>query len=155
MSGIGNTPKLALGEMAMRIHGQLSHTITEVQISPNGIKRSYELVLQLDDLLSSYKTAMSFWTYDPKTKKVVRQSYWEKMEELKQKRDGLSFNSTGDFREWSDYFHEHLALLSSCFNVIGLAPAQYKAYTDDKAEEIEANPEWGNYGVEESESTNE
>lgn len=140
-----NAPKLALGEMAMRLNDKIAIYMPDMQ-SPRGIGRVYELVRQLDDLLTAYRSLMYFKRWNPETKSVDRVEYYEKKHEIMEKIDKLSFSSPEDFPEWSECIHDYLSLLSSCYSKIGLAPAQIKINKKEMREnsiKVKPHPSWG------------
>lgn len=133
-----SSPKLALGEMAMRLHAQIAEHMPNLLVNPHGPKKIWPLIVQLDGLLISYRKSMNYFEYDPKNEKVPKTtSYYKMKAKLDDRLEKLDFNSTKDRKEWVKYFGDYLHLLSSCFNVIGLAPAEWSPGQEDSDSNLE------------------
>lgn len=128
------SPSHALGLMAIEYYNKIGHVLLECMTSPDGPRKIYPLILGLDAMLYSYRDKMHYTHWDEKQQKPVQVKYWDTIKNLNQRAEKLHFGMTKDSREWAEWFHEYLSLLSSVFNQIGLAPAKRR---DEREEEEE------------------
>lgn len=130
------SPSHALGLMAINMYGDIAKVLPKCMNSPDGAGEVYPLILGLDALLYSYRETMSFSTREGSVK------YWDKIEELQQKENTLTFGSTTDGKSWAKWFHEYLSLLCSCFQHLGLGPA---LENEEKTDDAEIEPADDNF----------
>lgn len=123
------SPSHALGLMAINQFNQIAAYLPNCINSPDGPGQIYPLILGMDAMLYSYRDKMHFAVYDEQGN-VTRIPYWQKIQELKKRREDLQFGTSAYGDKWIDWFHDYLVLLSSTFNQIGLAPLKISDNVD-------------------------